>query len=167
MKNFLKNKNESGFSLIELLVYISLIGIITIIFTNFTATIVRKSIKASTINEVNQSARFLLSRISQEIKIADNINIASAEEIVLTNAENNSITISFDSINSLINYNGSPISNETIRVTSLVFTEIPLEYPASAVKIQLSVEQKNPFLKNNLSHKLDLSTVIVPRSKLY
>ena len=174
MKNVLKKiKNQPcGYSLIELLIYIGLVGVIIVIFTAFTADVLKTSAKALTIKEVNQSARLLLARITQEIKTAKTFSV-SPNQIDLTYAAGTPVTFSFDDTNDLVNYNDGAgniqISNNTIRVTHLGFQQTVLQtYPLiQAITIDLTVEQKNPQPSSNQKYQLQLSSTVTPRPQLY
>ena len=154
-------------STIELLIYITLVGISTIIFTSFTVDVIKNSVKSLTVKEVDQSARFLISRITQEIKTARSINSVSLNQIDLTDAAGNPITFSFDNANDLVNYNDGTgnvqISNETARVTNLEFEQIS----GQAIEIRLEVAQKNPTASQNHKHQIKLSSIVAPRPQLY
>lgn len=159
--------NNRGFTLIELLIYITLVALISIIFTGFTADIVKNASRSLVVKEVNQNARLILSRISQEIKTAKSIDSVSVNEITLTNFNDETFDLGFDSINSLAYIDtGSgdiPISSDVVRVTNLTFSQAADDI----IEVNLVVEQKNPTASEPRKHKLDLTTVITARPALY
>lgn len=164
MKKIIKKikRNQSGISVIELLVYISLVGIITIILTGFTSDVIKTSLHLSTINQVDQNARFLLSRISQEIKTAKEISpITDIHQLTFKDSGGNWVTISLTG--EQINLGLTPLSTQAVRVTNLEFEKIS---PA-VIEIRLSVAQKNPNAPERFRHQRNLSTIVAPRPQLY
>lgn len=160
-------KKGGGFTLLEALIYISLVSAITIVFTSFTADVISSSVRSLAAKEVNQSARLVMSRISQEIKSAREITSVTANEIILTNYANETVIFNYDSVNELVNINlGSgnvQISNSSVRVTELSFEEVA----DNTIKLRIAVDQKkiNPTDKEK-SH-IDLETIIATRASLY
>lgn len=80
-----KNKDSLGFSLIELLVYIAIVGIVitgAVIFT-FDMSYARE--KAYKQQIVEQNARIAMSKIIQEIRKAKTIQNISANQLILNN----------------------------------------------------------------------------------
>ena len=57
--------NQKGMTMVESMVYFSLIVAISVIFTAFTADVVKSSVKSLAIKEVNQSTRMVMTRIIQ------------------------------------------------------------------------------------------------------
>ncbi len=165
MKNHFKKQH--GFSMIELLIYISVISAATIIFTSFTADVVKRTARILNAKEVTQNSRLIAARISQEIKTAKSIDALAGDEITLTNFNNEQVTISYDAANNLVeltNPNGTiAITNNKIRVTALVFEQLTPE----AVAFQMTVEQSNATAPKSLRYKLDFTTTVVPRPQLY
>lgn len=162
----LKNNNK-GYTLIEQLIYLALVAAIAIIFTSFTADVVRTSVKALAIKEVNQSARILMAQISQEIKTAKQINSISSSQLSLTNYNNTTVVFEYDSANYLVTFNNGsgavPISNDSVRVTSFSFNELT----NGVIEINLGLSQKNPNLPEVQKYHLEVSSVVALRSPLY
>lgn len=162
-----KKPINSGFTLIELLIYITLVAAISIIFTGFTADVVKNATRSLVVKEVNQNARLILSRITQEIKTAKNVNSLSASEITLTNFDNQTFDLGFDSVNNLVYIDtGSgnvAISSGDVRVTNLVFSQAA----NNIIEISVTIEQKNPSASEPRKHRLDLVTSVLTRPAIY
>lgn len=163
-----KQFKNSGFTMIELLIYISLVAVISIIFTSFTADVVKSASRSLVVKEVSQNTRLVLSRIIQEIKTAKSISSVTASEISLISFDNTPFDLGFDSVNDLayIDVNGGgdvSISNDDVRITALTFEEVSTD----VIKITITVEQKNPLASEPRKYKLDLSTIVTVRSDLY
>jgi len=75
MKNYnWKKGNKSGFTLIELVIYIAIFATILLLVTGFLWMIILGNIKETAYQEVQQNGRFAMTKINQEIKKATGIN---------------------------------------------------------------------------------------------
>lgn len=135
-------KKSSGFTIIELLIYISIVAVATTIFTSFTVDVVRAAGRALAVKEVSQGSRLILSRITQEIKTAKSVSAIDSDSIQLIDVSGSPVTISFDSVNHAVSYsdsNGSSlISPTTVRVTNLQFEQLT----PNTVSFSLALAQK-------------------------
>lgn len=163
----IKSEKGSGFSLIEAIIYIALVSSITVVFTSFTVDVISSSVKSLAIKEVNQSARLVVSRISQEIKAARQITSVATNQLTLINYDGDTIEFNYDSLNNLVNIDtGSgdvQMSNSSIRVTDLTFEEVQDE----TIKIHIVVDQKNPTPSDREKSHIEINSVVVVRSSLY
>ena len=66
MFNINKNK-ESGFTLIEMIVYVSLVGIISIVLFNITFFVIRANNKIIALSRVSSNAQSVMERMTYEI----------------------------------------------------------------------------------------------------
>ena len=155
-----KLDSQSGFSLVEAMIYVTLVVGITVVFTGFTADIIRGSSKVISIKEVDQGSRLLMAQIGQSIKTATQVNSVTSSILSLNNP---ALVYSFDSVNKRVTQNGVVISSSSVRITNLVFSQPS----ANVITVQLSVDQKNPNLPKNQQYHLDLSQSFVPRILLY
>jgi prepilin-type N-terminal cleavage/methylation domain-containing protein len=67
-----------GFTLIELMVYIFIIGLISVGMVTYSIDLTTSSQKGRIKIEVHQSARFAMDRVLQEIRAAESINVGSS-----------------------------------------------------------------------------------------
>ena len=74
-----KKNSQEGFTLIELILYVSIVSIITTSLILFGVKIVEENNKNRTEQEVYAAARYLSERIKYEIHNANSINIASSD----------------------------------------------------------------------------------------
>ncbi len=121
------NMHNKGFTLIELILYITIITIVMGALIPFAWSVIEGGVKSSVEQEVSSQARFVSERIKYEIRNANNINNVLASSIDL-NTDINATTVinlSGDKITIKYGAGGTPInlnSNDT-SVTSLVFTD--------------------------------------------
>ncbi len=159
------NKNEQGFTLVELLIYISITTLIMVALTSFVADVTKQASRTKVSKEVQQNARLIITKITQDVRTADSVTQVTPTQIDLVKA-GQAISYSWDSVGKTVNYNdgtgNDPLSNGRVSVTSLQFTE-----SNEAINIALDVEQKNPSAKPAASSEISLSSTAVPRSALY
>lgn len=79
----MKNNASSGFTFIELILYVALIMIVFGSLNSFGLITVREQQKSSIISEVGASGRFISEKIKREIKNAKGINSVTSSSINL------------------------------------------------------------------------------------
>lgn len=122
-------KKESGFTLIELILYISIISIFLVSLVPFAWNIIGGGVKSAAEQEVFSQARSVSERIKYEIRNATGINNVSATSISLVKSEVSLnptvIDLSGGKIRITQGTPGTPYnlnSNDT-SATSLIFTD--------------------------------------------
>jgi type II secretory pathway pseudopilin PulG len=80
------DKNEYGFTLIELILYIALITLILSALVPFAWNMIESGVKSSVQQEVNANARYISERIKYEVRNATGINSVAATSISLATA---------------------------------------------------------------------------------
>jgi prepilin-type N-terminal cleavage/methylation domain-containing protein len=127
ISNLTKNLNShKGFTLIELILYISILTIILSALVPFAWNSIGTGVKSSVQQEVNSNARYASERIKYEIRKASGISSVLPNSIHLTNFSPDTFTLIYLSDgNIMINKNGSSVANlnstNTV-INSLTFT---------------------------------------------
>jgi type II secretory pathway pseudopilin PulG len=170
MGKLISPKKTSGFTLIELMIYLSMITVVILVFNAFIVDVVRSSARAVAANSVGQDSRFMLARIGQEIKTADLVIepvAATTQQLGLKKGTDN-IYISYDAVNKAINYqiNGNApekLSGDTIMVNDLSF------YSADGKLIEITLEMENTKAGDSITkpYKLHATFYAQPRKELY
>lgn len=165
-KSLKKIKSGAGYTMIELLIYIGIVTAAILVFTNFMVDITKNSARAQVKQEVQQNARLILSRLTQDIRNAKQITGVNPEQIILKNPLDQDITFKWDNINKEITYDDGTgpiiLSGTKIRVTQLNFQQND-----STISINLKVEQKNPNAQSADKSEITLTSAVVPRALLY
>ena len=161
-------KHNQGFSLIETMIYVSLLIVIVGIFTAFTADIVRGAARIIDKKMIVQNNRFVLDKMLQEIKTSQNVEVSpDAKELTLLDASSTLVRFFSNEDEQAIYFNDGTqnlrLTEAGVRASDLKFTTvgsygIRLEY--NLAKVKLSTNFSKPF-------ELKTSQVIVPRGNLY
>ncbi len=129
-----------GFTIIEFMVYVAIVSVALTVFANFTISITQNTANLKAKRAVQQNAELLLAKISQEIRYSQNVVAASGSTLTLTNSSGSTTTISWNSTSKEVNYNGAPLSNTYVNVTSLTFVSVT--GISGGVTVSLTVQPK-------------------------
>lgn len=162
--NKILNKNKSGYAILELLFYIALFAILSLLVINAMMTMAQSFKETAIYAELSQSGT-IMERMSREIRQASAISAISANDLKLntTNAAGAAKTVEFALSGSNINFLENDIStgnlnSPNIIVTALTFTEITT-VKGKAVKIVLSARSSN----DKLNRVVDFYDTVVLR----
>lgn len=85
-------KSEKGFTLVELVLVIALLVISVGVSSDIIVSLIRSYSKTQIINEVEQSANFVLLKIEQELRDATSVTVPNSSTLVFSNRDGNTIT---------------------------------------------------------------------------
>lgn len=161
-------KNKSGFSLIELIIYIALVGIFVNGFVIFGWDLILSSIKSQVHQEVDYNLLFIDHKISDEIRAAKSIYSLSQTKLCLENSNPNynptSLFLSGSDLKigwgggdeSCMNFANEEILNSNmVKVNSLVFENLSVSRSAN---IYYSIEMS--YLNNGERNERDYKNSI-------
>ncbi len=154
MKNFIFNKkdavlkNSFGYALLEILFYISLFAILSVVVIN-AMIVMSKSFRETTIQAEFLNGGEVMERMSREVRGSISISSISASDLVLntTDSGGSSKTIQFVLSGSDLRFleNGvftGNLNNPNINITALSFAQITTT-EGSGVKISFGVQSDN------------------------
>jgi prepilin-type N-terminal cleavage/methylation domain-containing protein len=151
-------KNNRGFTLIELIVYVALIAIFVTGAIQFGINVVYGRVKSNVVQEVTQNLRLTSKKVMFEVRNASGINSVSATSICLSNsdASRNPTRIYLSGTELRIGWGGgSPVcagltsdfklTSNLVEVTSLTFTNLTtLSTRSKNIKFTLTIDSLNP-----------------------
>lgn len=153
MKYFtISKKNTNGYAIIEIVIYIALFTMISIVLINSLLTAMKSFAEVESDHAIALSATTALERMSREIRGAESVDVGTS--ILNTNSgvlrintydtSNNSKTVTFDVSNNRIELieNGvvtDYITSTNTAVTNLIFRSITTTL-GTAVKIELTIQ---------------------------
>jgi prepilin-type N-terminal cleavage/methylation domain-containing protein len=142
-----------GFTLIEFLIYIAIVAAVLLAAFNFAWQIIYGNVKAQSIREVQQNARFSMEKITRTIETAlainsplpgDSANSISLEMPILD--LNPTIFDVFDNKLRIIQGQRGPyeLTNERVIVSNLQFTNLSYENTPGTVQVEMVIDHINP-----------------------
>ena len=153
-------KYNNGFTLLELLLYISISSIILLVTSLFLSTLLEGRVKNQTIAEVEQQGVQVMQIITQTLRNADTINspsigLNSSSLSVNTIVGSNNPTI-FDLSGGVIRIkegtgNVVPLTNSKITVSSLSFFNLSRVGTPGVIRVQFNLSFVNNSGRNEYS----------------
>jgi len=147
--------NKSGFTLIEVLIYVAILGAVVAAFIGFSISISSAKSKAYVAQEVQANARVALNLITQKILSANGINVGVSTfdvdpgglSLAMANSNKNPTIISLNADNGQLQIRegiGEPlnITSDEVRITNLIFTYLNAGGEKESVKVELTAEYK-------------------------
>jgi len=151
--------NKKAFTLIEILIYTTIVAIFLVTAINFSLDVIAGKVKARSMREVQQNSCFAIERMTQEIRRAEDINLTESVfdthpgvlSLVMPETEKNPTVfdLSLDGALRMTQGTSTPeiLFSNQVAATNLVFTNLsPLAWSKN-IKINLTVQYKNPERK--------------------
>ncbi len=168
------SKSKVGFTLIETLVYLTIISILVVAFVGFSISISKTRNKAYVIQEVQANARTALDLISREIRAATGVNIESSTfdsdpgvlSLIMANSEENPTIIDLDSDDGFLQIRRGTddpvvITNNKVKVVNLVFTNLtPLAANRENIRIEMTVRYNDDSGGAGYGYSYNLRTAV-------
>jgi len=151
------NKNQ-GFTFIEILIYLAIVSVFLVTAVHFTLDIIFSKAKSQSMREVQQNSRFVISRITQEIKAASDINLEQSVfdshpgvlSLQMAEAEKNpTVFDTSDGILRITQVTSSPdnLTTNQVEIANLIFTNLGPVAGRKNIGINLTIQFKNPERK--------------------
>lgn len=160
------SQKSGGYSLMELVIYIGLFALLSVVMMRSLVTVMKTYASAKTYRTLQTNGELIMERISREARAATNITSGTYNtnpgSVTFSGVDSNNAvhTASFDvSSGTLqINDNGTigNISTNDVTVTSLIFRNMTTT-KGSAIKVELSLTTT----KGNIANANFYSTVVL------
>ena len=147
--------DKKGFTLIEILIYTTIIAVFLVTAINFSLGIIASKAKAKSVREVEQNSRFAIERMSQEIRRAVDINLSDSVfnqhpgvlSLAMPEDSDNPTVFDLSSDGALRITQGTStpqiLTSDQVEVSNLVFTNLSPNDWSKNIKINLTVQYKN------------------------
>jgi type II secretory pathway pseudopilin PulG len=142
-----------GFTLIETLIYIAIIGTAISSFVVFSISIGNSRNKSYVIQEVHGNARVALDLISQRIRNASSVNISASTfdidpgvlSLAMVDSTKNQTLINLTGNDGTLQItegvsSALPIVSDEVKITNLIFTNLTASSAREHIRIQMTVE---------------------------
>jgi len=148
---------KNGYTLLEILVYASLLALMIALIANSTASLMQIVRDAKGERELRASAEAALERIAREVRLAETIDAGASildahpGELVLTTIDpftenSQTVTFSFDNGRIMVQKGAEPIdylTSDSVSVTNLVFRHIINGSVSETIRTELTADGKN------------------------
>ncbi len=167
-------KSLTGFTLIELIIYVVIVASILVVATNFGFRIIEDRTRTVADREVQQNARFALGRIIRAIRATSAINTplegATSTVLSLAMADSNLDPTIFELKDNTLQVSvgagdPTPLTSDQVNVTNLLFTNTSYAETPGNVKIDLTVEYNTLGGRRKLSNTLTLASLVSLRER--
>jgi len=152
----MKKKEKKGYSLVEMIIYISLIVMIMTSVVGIVIAVMKSSKYVGALNEIENSAILSLNRISREIRIASSATLLNSSNInfgtttIYLNSNLGQIYIDDGS-------GQNPLTSSKINVSRLLFTKIT-STSSTAVRVEMTLNASS--FDMFLSKDFNVTTVL-------
>jgi type II secretory pathway pseudopilin PulG len=160
--NFIKTHRQSGYTLIELLLYITIVGTILLSVTGFFGVVMEARIKNKTINEVNQQGIAAMDAMTQTIRTATSITTpaaagsgASLTLVVPTASLSPTIINLSGTVLQIKEGAGAAISltSSDVQITSITFKNLTRSGTNGIVQISFTMSYNNTTGRNEYDYQ--------------
>ena len=160
---------KKGFTLIEFLIYIAIVGSILVLMTGFFWNIVFGSVKENSYQEIQQNGRFAMTKITQEIKKANEINNPlpgnSADFLSLAMANPDFNPTIFDlnegELRITQGTTGSfELTTDRVIVSNLLFTNLSYPDTPGTIRIEMRINHLNPANRSEYEALIDFKSTV-------
>ena len=151
-----KTKNKNGFTLLEILIYASLLVLLIVLMANAVASLSHLISDAKTERALRSSAEAAMERIAREIRFAETTGAASVFDanpgtLALTSIDPfteaaQTITISVSSGRVTLQKDANPVeylTSDNVSVSNLTFRHITNGSTSESVRTELTIDGTN------------------------
>lgn len=138
--------NQKGFTLIELIIYIAIFAVISLVLTDFFITLTKVRAQTEARGEVRQNLARTMERVSQVIRSASGVNSASGNtlSLAMTDSAKNPTIFTVTGNVLTIQEGASPataLTSDKVIISKLSFTSINNPSPAKkSVQVAMMVD---------------------------
>lgn len=168
----LHRKYKKGFTFIELIIYVAILGIIATSLIAFAWNVVYGRFKSQAQREVTQNMRYISDKIMYEVKNADSINVDNANKVTLVSNDPNKNPVVIDFLDGKLRLgyglnvecnstNPCVISGNNIVISELTFSDYTLPGQESmTLNFKMNIAYMNNVYKASTSYNTDLQGTV-------
>lgn len=162
IKKIKNNKrNRKGFTLIEVIFYISMLSVFILIISTFWQGLIDVQEKSRAMNAVHSESQFIMSKILQVIRDSNEITSptyglsSSSISLERKDINDNPTTIELNGNNIRISEGSIPFSNlnsSRVSISNLQFSNNAKSDSSGLINIQFTISYVNPENRSNLNY---------------
>jgi len=150
-------KDQRGVTLIELLIYITIVGVIMVTVVSFMMNLLTSRSKVSAVSEVLANARLMQDRLNDAARHAEGINVGSSTfgtdpgvlslNMADTGVDPTVFSLTSDDGQFQINEAGGGnvlVSSNDVKITNLVFSNLTTVEDIGIIQVKFTVTAVNP-----------------------
>ena len=158
IKNLKFKINPNGFSLLETLLYLSLLTILVGGIVTFMYTMIEANIKVKTISTANDEASHTLTLMTQYIRNAQSVNSLSVDTLSLNTFDTPNSPAVFSLVNNTIvlSLGGNGIvalTSPAVKVSNLTFTNVAVPNSKNLIKISFKMNSQTTSIKQEYNYE--------------
>lgn len=169
----IEKTNQKGFTLIETIIYIAIIGVVVASFVNFGFSIAGSRSKTYSAQEVHANAREIMAIITDRVRSAENINVGASTfdshpgvlSLAMADEAKNPTLIYLDNESIKMTEglgNALDLSSNKIKISNLIFSNLTPQSKRNSVRINLTINYDAPE-KTEFSYTQSLQTAVSVR----
>jgi len=161
--------NRRGLTLIEILIYIGILGIVTTALVTFIISISKSKDKNFVVQEVNSNMRLALDVIEQTIRAATTTNTGDSTfdsdpgvlSLAMTDPNKNPTVINLSADDGTLQIKEAssstvPITSSEVKITNFTLTDLTASSSRESVRVLMTIEFNNP--SNDIIYDYALTT---------
>lgn len=151
----------------ELLIYMSIVTVGLVVLTGFIADVTKTAARAKTTQESQQNARLVMSRLTQDIRNAESIDLANSQ----MDNDHGSLRIIKNSLPTTYSWSNGGVSFSNASGTSIIttdkinITQLRFEQTGNTTTIKITAQTLQ--LPSTPQNQIVLSSSVVPRPLIY
>jgi len=164
-----KFKIKDGFTLIEMMVTIAIVGVVAVITTGFLFSSISGSGKAEIGKEARQNGNYALNVMQRMILNSKSVSCPAGGKQIDVRDINDNLTEFFcdddpDNEKFKISSNSADLTGDNVAVSGCDFSCVTFAGKPSRVSIEFSVSQKGVSSRPSESGKIDFKTEVMTRN---
>lgn len=172
--NLCHSSRSRGFTLIEFLIYIGIVGIVLVVASAVGFNVLFGKAKLGAIEEVSQNARFSIEYIAERVRNAQAVNSPSigttASSLSLQMADSSKNPTIFDISGGVVRIKEGAgatvgITSSEVVVTNIQFSNISYAFTPGTVRVEMTVQYNNPSARKEYEFQKTFYTTANIRKK--
>ena len=163
-----KQEGQKGFTLIEVLIYITVSASMLMVVVGFVGWIMRVRNKVTIESKVEQNARYVMARMVNEIRHADDLTVVDQNTLSLQVSDPEKNPTVFDLSDGVLYMSQGTgdlisITGNDVKVGEVLFEDRTTPNSADIVKITLTVANPDANLSADSQASIELETYVARR----